>query len=248
MKYKYLIIFKIIKFFKKKYQRFFNSLFKQKLNSVLLDLQENHIEINDIYDVGAYKGNWSYFLDRTSLKNKNFYLFESNFENEKYLKKYKYKYFIETLSDDIKEVKFFSKSHVGDSYYRENTDFYPNDIKPLIKKTTTLNIVQKTNNLPMPDFLKIDTQGSEIDILKGANQILKKCKIILLECPIINYNKGAPSIDQYINYLNSIEFLPFDACELHYIDNVLVQIDIIFLKKNIFAKITNKKPILKIFN
>ena len=33
------------------------------------------------------------------------------------------------------------------------------------------------NKLLLPDFLKIDTQGSEIDILKGGKKILKNVKL-----------------------------------------------------------------------
>ena len=47
-------------------------------------------------------------------------------------------------------------------------------------------------------------------------------------------------MDEYINYLNQIGFLPFETGEIHHIDNVFVQIDIFFLKKNILKKINNK--------
>ena len=43
-------------------------------------------------------------------------------------------------------------------------------------------------NLKLPNFIKIDTQGSEIDILKGSKNTLKNCNLIYLETPIIEYN------------------------------------------------------------
>ena len=73
------------------------------------------------------------------------------------------------------------------------------------------------------------------------------CLYLLLECPIISYNKGAPNINDYIKYLNSIGFIPFEPGEIHRIDHVFVQIDIFFLKKEILKKINNKR-ILKILN
>ena len=48
-----------------------------------------------------------------------------------------------------------------------------------------------------------------------------------------------------INYLNSIGFVPFEVGEIHHIDNIFVQIDIFFLKKEIVKKINNSN-ILKI--
>jgi len=245
---KFTINFKIINYFKKKYKKLFNSLYKQKLNSIILHLLDNKIEINNVYDVGAYQGEWTKALKKTSLKNSKFFLFEANAENEKYLKNSDHKYFINVLSDKNKEVKFFSKAHTGDSYFLEKTNFYEDTIIPKTLKTITLNEIQAKTQIPFPDFIKIDTQGSEIDILKGGNQILNNCKVILLECPIISYNIGAPSLSDYIKYLSSINYLPLDVTEIHHLDKVLIQADIIFLKKDIFQKIYKDEKMLKLFN
>ena len=245
---KFTINFKIINYFKKKYEKLFNSLYKQKLNSIILHLLDNKIEINSVYDVGAYQGEWTKALKKTSLKNSKFFLFEANAQNEIYLKNSGHKYFINVLSDKNKEVKFFSKVHTGDSYFLEKTNFYEDAIIPKTLKTITLNEIQTKTQIPFPDFIKIDTQGSEIDILKGGNQILNDCKVILLECPIISYNIGAPSLSDYIEYLGSINYLPLDVTEIHHLDKVLIQADIIFLKKDIFQKIYKDKKMLKIFN
>lgn len=245
---KFTITFGIINYFKKKYQKLFNSLYKQKLNSIILSLLDNKIEINNVYDVGAFQGEWTKLLKKTSLKNSNFYLFEANSENEIFLKNSGHKYFINVLSDKNKEVQFFSKVHAGDSYFPEKTNFYEETVKPKTLKTTTLNEIQKKTQIPFPDLLKIDTQGSEIDIIKGGSEILKNCKAILLECPIISYNIGAPTLSDYVEYLDSINYLPLDITETHYLDKVLVQIDIIFLRKDIFQKIYQGKKMLKLFN
>ena len=245
---KFTINFKIINYFKKKYEKLFNSLYKQKLNSIILHLLDNKIEINNVYDVGAYQGEWTKALKKTSIKNSKFFLFEANAENEKYLKNSDHKYFINVLSDKNKEVKFFSKAHTGDSYFLEKTNFYEDTIIPKTLKTITLNEIQAKTQIPFPDFIKIDTQGSEIDILKGGNQILNNCKVILLECPIISYNIGAPSLSDYIKYLSSINYLPLDVTEIHHLDKVLIQADIIFLKKDIFQKIYKDEKMLKLFN
>jgi FkbM family methyltransferase len=232
---------------KAKFLKLLKSYLRQKrLNSIISKIVHYKVKINNIYDVGAFKGEWTNQLYKNSLKNKNFFLFEANIENEEYLSKYNHKYFIEILSNKRKKVKFYSLANTGDSYYLEQTSIYKK-IKPEKKITSTLDIIQKKNKLPYPDFLKIDTQGSEIDILKGGKKILKRCKVILLECPIISYNKGAPNLNEYVNYLNLIGFLPFEVGEIHHINNVFVQIDIFFLKKEILKKINNKK-ILKIFN
>jgi len=206
------------------------------------------LKIDVIYDIGAFRGEWSNFLSRTSLKNKKFYLFEANKENEKYLEKLSFKYFFGVLSDKKKDVNFYSRISTGDSYLVEQTSFYKENIKSVIKKTITLDEIVKNKNLPFPDFIKIDTQGSELDILKGSQKSISKCSLIYLECPIIEYNLGAPNLNDYIKYLNSINFVPYDLCEIHKIDDVLIQIDILFIKKSKLNEFYPNKKILNIFN
>jgi FkbM family methyltransferase len=163
------IKYHFLKIFYKRYLKFFNSFYKQKLNSVLIDLIARGVEINTVYDIGAYRGDFSNYLNNTSLKNRDFYLFEANIKNKKYLERFDYQYFINVLSDRIKEITFYSKSLSGDSYYLEQTNFYSSsDAQNLT--TTTLDEIVIANELPLPEFIKIDTQGSELDILNGGKK------------------------------------------------------------------------------
>ena len=250
MKFKRHLKYRLFKLIFKSYTKFLQILHKHKLNSNLINLIKKEVEIKTVYDIGAHRGDFSNFLSKTSLRGKDFYLFEANEKNQKFLNKFNFKYFIEVLSDKKKVVQFYSKPHEslgGDSYFRETTDIY-DDSDSTTKITDTLDNIVEKNNLPLPNFIKIDTQGSEIDILKGATKVISDCKLIYLECPLIEYNFESPSLDQYIKYLASIEFIPYDICEVHYIDKMLVQIDILFIKKSIFNKIHPGKKNLNILN
>ena len=238
----------IFKLFPEKFIKFFNRLYDHRLNYNLLNLLNKGIKIETIYDIGAFRGEWSSLLNKTSLKNKKFFLFEANEKNGEYLKKLNFKYFLKVLSDKNKDVEFYSKMSTGDSYLIEQTSFYKDNIRAIIKKTVTLDELVKKENLPYPNFIKIDTQGSELDILKGSQQSISECNLIYLECPIIEYNLKAPNISEYIKYLESIGFVPYDICEVHRMDNILIQIDILFIKKSILKEIYPEKKILNIFN
>ena len=102
----------VIQRIKTKVSKYLKSYIRQKkFNFIISNLLNKNLEINNIYDIGAFRGEWTYKLNKDCLKNKNFYLFEANIENEKYLKKYNHKYFIETLSDKKKKGKilFYSR-------------------------------------------------------------------------------------------------------------------------------------------
>ena len=231
--------FKIINYFK---------IYKFRLNITLDNLIKDGIEINTVYDIGAFHGEWSQFLNKTSLKNKKFYCFEANDAHEEIIKKKGFEYSIGVLSDKKKEVEFYSMNHSGDSYYLEQTNFYKKDIKAIKKITSTLDDIVNEKKFTLPDLIKIDTQGAEIDILKGASNTISKASLIYLECPIVKYNLNAPNFNDYINYLETINFLPYEICEIHYINKVLVQIDIIFIKKEKLNEIFQGKKILNLLN
>ena len=248
MKLKSKLKYYFYKYFPKWYIMFFSKAFDHKLNYNLLELIKRGLKIDIIFDIGAHKGNWSKTLNETSLKGKDFYLFEANDKNRVFLSKHKFKFFLEVLSDKRKEVNFFSNNSTGDSYLIEQTSIYEKKVKPIVKNAITLDELVKREKLPFPDFLKIDTQGSEIDILKGSNKTLSQCTLIYLECPILEYNLNAPNFHEYITFMNSIDYVPIDICELHKIDNVLIQIDILFIKKKILKNIYHDKKILNILN
>ena len=71
-------------------------------------------------------------------------------------------------------------------------------------ETITLDTLCKKNKYPHPDIVKIDVQGAEIDIIKGATETLKDTKYLILELQHKELNIGAPLADQAIIYLESI--------------------------------------------
>jgi FkbM family methyltransferase len=108
------------------------------------------------------------------------------------------------------EVFFFcNEEHPGGSgYYRENAEYgKPELYSPQILKTTTLDAVVGTRNMPKPDLIKMDIQGAELDVLKGATETLKSCEHLILELQKVEYNIGAPLEDEVIDYCESIGFI-----------------------------------------
>ena len=64
--------YKLFRLLSKRYSKIFNSIYKQKLNSILLDLLKKEVEINIIYDIGAYRGEFSDYLNQSILKKRSY--------------------------------------------------------------------------------------------------------------------------------------------------------------------------------
>jgi len=126
-----------------------------------------------------------------------------------------YEYYCYALSDKDGIEKTFYKSLVhmgGQSLYRENPKINPNadvffgkssEVKVITHRLDT--IVEK-HNIPLPDLMKIDVQGSEMDILIGAQNTISKCTDIILELQEFDYNIGAPKAKEVIDYMSSIGY------------------------------------------
>jgi hypothetical protein len=91
------------------------------------------------------------------------------------------------------------------------------------------NILQDAQNI----LIKIDCQGAEIPILRGASSILDKTDFIILEIPLFGqYNDGVPTFLEHITFMDSIGFVAFDLIDNHYINDFNMQVDVIFINKH----------------
>ncbi len=208
---------------------------RSDLPSLIRRLQNDGIELKVVYDIGAYKGLWTLALSKQLGKNTKFFMFEPNEAHNDSLSGVGHPFFNVLLSDKSEVKKFFSLEGSGDSYYPEIPD---NFLQPIVKEmqSTTLDslVLSRDNPLPLPDLIKIDTQGSELDVLRGAEVVLKHASVIILECPIVKYNQGAPDIQEYLDFAFENEWVPFAVVEIHTLRDVFVQVDIAFVSSNIF--------------
>ena len=129
-------------------------------------------------------------------------------------------------------LEFWSLGETGDSYYKEHNPAYDGIIPKLIM-TETLDQIIANEKLDPPDLIKLDTQGSEIDILRGAVIALASAKFVILEVPIVEYNFGAPNLVECIKFMHNHSFIPIDVTEIHVVVSRLVQIDIAFIRQDL---------------
>jgi FkbM family methyltransferase len=167
-----------------------------------------------VYDIGANVLHWTNEA-KHAWPDATYIAFDATDTLEFLYKEHAMTYAICVLSDrDDREVEFYQHNrHTGgNSYYKENTEMSPgsavlfNDDTKQIRKTITLDSLVKLRQLPKPDLIKMDVQGAELDIIKGASETLKSVNHVILELQKVEYNKGAPLSDVVIAYMNEIGF------------------------------------------
>jgi len=194
----------------------------------------------NILDIGANKGKWSLLVKKKVFPLANYTLIEAidydelssinNFSNMTSM--------IILLDEKVGKVIWNEMRNTGDSIYKENTSYF-DDCKKIERDTTTLDIIFQDKK--SFDLIKIDCQGAEIPILKGGKNTISNTSVIILEMPFMGeYNIGVPNFYEHIKYMDEIGYQVYDIIEMHRVKDILIQIDIIFLKKgHIFEKKVN---------
>jgi FkbM family methyltransferase len=167
-----------------------------------------------IYDVGACVLHWTNEARRI-WPDAEYVVFEAMDSSEFLYKEQNLKYHMGVLSEQAgKEVDFYQNDYHpgGNSYYKENEEVNPDTVNYFNEthrrklRTDTLDAVKQSKNFPSPDLLKMDVQGAELDVLKGAVETLTSVKHIILELQVVEYNKGAPLRDAVIAYMDEQGF------------------------------------------
>ncbi len=194
-----------------------------------------------IYDVGAHRGGWTQEASQL-FPRADYFLFEANADHSNDLKATGRNYFISALgAEDLPLRPFYLPKEgisTGASFFRENTPYYEQENLltrsiPMIRMDT---LVQQ-NGLPLPDLIKLDIQGAELDALAGATNCLTNCGALITEASLVTYNKTAPLFADVISWITGRGFFCVDICEIHrWKHDCIFQIDLLFVRDTLFKK------------
>ncbi len=208
----------------------------------LEEVRDMGINPNAILDIGAHTGQFHSWSKRV-WPDVGIFMIEANPLHEGSLDRLAMmngdKYLIAALGDEEREVTFYTRSdkpHTeGNSYYKEYNYW---DIPQLVQESKVT--LQKLDNIfeeeAVFDLIKIDTQGSELDILEGGKDIVSRTSIIILEVSFIEHNIGSPTAEQTLDYMKDIGFTKKMSIGEHYDENKLVQQDIVFVREKVYDK------------
>ena len=147
----------------------------------------------NIFDIGCFQGNFSRSLKEKIKLKADFFLFDANpnltikdfnytklaFSNEKGFKNFYLNTFFPASGSSLKTI------HVDDKLWNLTRKLVTGNLKKQFEtfevKTDTLDNYCEKNNIDNIDVLKIDTEGSELEVLEGAKNILQKTNIVLIE-------------------------------------------------------------------
>lgn len=184
-----------------------------------------------VVDVGAFEGGWSRTARRIWPSTK-LVMVEPNRQKEDLLRAVSKELDAALLcelvgAEDGKDVEFHVMGS-GSSVLEERSGV-PRSAER--RKLRTLDAL--LGGLEGPALLKVDAQGYELQILKGASGILPRIEAVLLEVAVIEINAGAPLLHEVVAFMKSCGFVAYDILEIHRrpLDRALNQVDIVFIRE-----------------
>ena len=220
--------------------------FKGMLNGIYatveLEKLVKDIEVPEtIIDIGSNKGQFILLMEQI-FPNKIVYSFEPIIEMiNKQKKFYKYKKNITfhnlALGSSICSKEFLITSRMDSSSFLKvvsNTNKSKNYsvIEKRDIKVSTLDEIFLNEKISHPILIKMDVQGYELEVLKGANDLLKKIDYLLLEVSKNEMYQNQPTEKIIVEYLKNFNFEIYRSNDWLKIQNTnFNQRDIIFQKK-----------------
>lgn len=110
-------------------------------------------------------------------------------------------------------IDFHLFKDLGSSSKLKPNKYFKNNYAASHEITNTVSVESRTmdsilseNCLELPDFIKLDTQGTELEILKNSPKSLSNCLLIESEIEIIEMYDGQPLIGDFLTFMDNNGF------------------------------------------
>lgn len=200
----------------------------------LRNLRNSGFDPSSVVDVGAYEGHWT-MAALEIFPAARFLMVEAQAKKADYLKKVGAAYpgtmySIALLSSCGGQEQYFLESETGSHVVRGEEAGLPGTVR---LKTKMLDNLLSETGFPAPDLLKLDVQGHEMEVLKGAGTALHHAEVCLLEISLLDLGDGCPLLAEMVMFMDENGFQAYDISQLmrRPFDRALHQLDLFFVKK-----------------
>ncbi|MGF1924653.1 MAG: FkbM family methyltransferase [Bacteroidia bacterium] len=185
-----------------------------------------------ILDIGAYEGNWAQDIHQV------FPLAQIMMIEGQRSKKPILDLKSQSIPKSVVKIALLGakEDEVEFNMYESASSVYKEDNKTNAKietiKLQLLDNVIENSFFTKVDMIKIDTQGYELEILKGGTKALQAAQFVLLEISLLGIYKNAPLVDEVISFMKANNFMLYDICSImrRPYDKALFQSDFLFIK------------------
>jgi FkbM family methyltransferase len=209
-------------------------IFRGSMTGSLMNIRQQGFMPQTIIDVGAALGTFELY---SAFPECHHFMLETIAENEPYLAKLCHKlpkadYIMAGAASQSKEMELVVHQELVHSSVSISEVSNQKDPNPASQvrtiKTVTLDDLCQQQQLSPPYLIKVDVDGNEVDVLKGAIKTLQQTEYIIIESSLFI------QIHDVIDFMRSQGFVIYDIVDLSWrpMDMALWQVDIAFVKES----------------
>lgn len=210
-----------------------------KINLFLEDVSARGFQPKGIIDVGAHRGDWTTMALRI-FPHAKVIMIEPQEELRTDLAKvceiHNDVEFLVTAAGRQKGelVQTIWSDLAGSSFLPEASARRLEEGTQRVTPVTTLDDILSERPSFMPDLLKIDTQGFELEVLAGAKSLMGKTELVILETSLYEFVPGMPKTFDCIKFMEENGYELYDITEYlrRPLDGALGQVDLAFALKS----------------
>lgn len=216
---------------------------------LLKSLKERGLSCTSIFDVGANEGNWSK-MAKHYFSNADYVLIEPLEEMASALEE------LCTKNENFNFIKAAAGNHDGESVItiwddmvgssllpKQNAEFLETGKQRVIPIRSIDSLIDE-HQLKIPELVKLDIQGYELEALKGATSVFGKTEVFILEVSMFKHHDApeSPEFHDVVDFMNSKGYVVYDFPGFlrRPYDGALGQCDICFVKKSGFLRTTSR--------
>jgi FkbM family methyltransferase len=207
-----------------------------------IDILLKFIQPKYLCDIGANAGNWTYVLSQMNPALEHVVFFEPQSQYQEKLQSLSLPRVTKVVYPcglGEREEKLLIKGGTASASFldsEQQNKYFPNSISQKQQEQEEVEIrildaIYASDNLPIPDVIKLDVQGFELEVLKGSINLLKKSKYLVIELSFRQFYRDQPYLWEIIKLLEENKYIMVGkGFEWRYHENrsEILQMDAIF--------------------
>jgi FkbM family methyltransferase len=217
------------------------------MKKLLEDLKFRGLKCKSIFDIGAHIGSWS-TLAKEVFTDAAFCLIEPQVELKPYLKDFcnantSVYHIAAAGAKSGKDTLSLGDDPSGSTFFPGEGELLKPAGKQRIVDIITVDEIIESGSSPVPELMKLDVQGYELEALKGCNTLFGKTEAFILEVSFFSFgnNMEIPGFSDVVSFMLERGYVVYDFPGFlrRPYDGALGQCDICFVKKDGFLRASN---------